>query len=333
MNDHFNKPVAAPHALVMGFFSTIGDIECLRVACRWLEDAHISYDIAPYAKRLRALMPGAVDARRVDARRYQFLIVVCGPCWPDLFKKQKVDLRRFRHSFKIGVNLTMVKGLAEWNPFDLLIERDSSRTMRPDISFLEPTTVKPVVGVCLAPPQGEYGDRQRHDLARRHIENLIELRNFTALQLDTRCLPTEANVMTDPSDFVSQLSRVDFLLTTRLHGMIYALKAGRPVIALDPIAGGDKVIAQSRVIGWPKAILAEDATAEWMGAAADWCYSADAQKAVRDTRARVLPALASAREEFMAAVRGKPLHATDNRRRMPQGSNPIRRILALARMK
>ena len=48
----------------MGFFSTVGDIECLDIVGRWLEDLGIPYDVAPYHKDVRRAIPGALDPRR-----------------------------------------------------------------------------------------------------------------------------------------------------------------------------------------------------------------------------------------------------------------------------
>ena len=39
----------------------------------------------------------------------------------------------------------------------------------------------------------------------------------------------------------SLIARMDVVLTTRLHGLVLALKHGVPVVAIDPIAGGAKL--------------------------------------------------------------------------------------------
>jgi hypothetical protein len=47
----------------------------------------------------------------------------------------------------------MLQPLDEWNPFDLLLERDSSATARPDITFLSRQPKVPVVEVVQVHPQ------------------------------------------------------------------------------------------------------------------------------------------------------------------------------------
>jgi hypothetical protein len=47
------------------------------------------------------------------------------------------------------------------------------------------------------------------------------------------------------------IARADVVVTTRLHGLVLALKQGVPVLAVDPVAGGAKVAAQAAACGWP----------------------------------------------------------------------------------
>lgn len=53
------------------------------------------------------------------------------------------------------------------------------------------------------------------------------------------------------------LARLDLVVTDRLHGMVLALRAGTPALAVDPVAGGAKVTAQARACGWPALVAAE----------------------------------------------------------------------------
>ncbi|MFC9926469.1 polysaccharide pyruvyl transferase family protein [Streptomyces sp. NPDC127190] len=52
------------------------------------------------------------------------------------------------------------------------------------------------------------------------------------------------------------MSRFDVVVTTRLHGLVLALRTGTPVIAVDPVAGGAKVGAQARTLGRPALVEA-----------------------------------------------------------------------------
>src|SRR3990170_1932745 len=145
-------------ALVAGWFSfeqmgaTVGDLLARDLACEWLEQAGYSYDVAhapPFS--------GGIDWRAVDPETYSHVVFVCGP-----FGENEVTrefLERFAGCHKVGLNLSMLQPLDVWNPFDLLLERDSSATSRPDISFLSRQASVPVVGVVLVHPQEEYKDR------------------------------------------------------------------------------------------------------------------------------------------------------------------------------
>jgi polysaccharide pyruvyl transferase WcaK-like protein len=47
------------------------------------------------------------------------------------------------------------------------------------------------------------------------------------------------------------IARADVVVTTRLHGLVLALKQGVPVLAVDPVAGGARVATQAAAWGWP----------------------------------------------------------------------------------
>ncbi len=60
----------------------------------------------------------------------------------------------------------------------------------------------------------------------------------------------------------------------RMHGLVLALKHGVPALAVDPVAGGAKVTAQSRALRWravltpgPAGALDAAALDRWHG----WC--------------------------------------------------------------
>ena len=59
----------------------------------------------------------------------------------------------------------------------------------------------------------------------------------------------------------------------------------------------------TRAIGWPKIVLAEDATDDWLDDAADWCLSKKGEAAVEAARKRIVPALDKIVSEFQSALR------------------------------
>lgn len=278
-------------ALVIGHFSTVGDIESLQFVKDILNEERIACDIAPYNQKFVPFIDGSMRAASVNPVEYTHLIAVCGPFWPDFLTRHGIDLDRFAHCTRIGVNLTMVLPVEQWNPFHVLIERDSSRTTRPDITFRRQTGRVPVVGLCTIARQREYGDRQRHREAEGLFHSLIKTRGLAAIEVDTRW-PAQRNSggLGSAAEVISVIQRTDVLLTNRLHGMVYALKAGTPVLALDPVFGGDKVMAQAEVLGWPAASVVEGASPDWLQEKLDWCLSAEARAAAQGVaeKARVL---------------------------------------------
>lgn len=294
---------SAGRALVVGFLSTVGDIEVLGEVEDRLREEGLPYDVAPFVERVRLGNPAWVDARRVDPARYSHLVVVCGPFSEFLMGQQRDIYARFAHCVWIGVNLSMIDPLDRFNPFDALIERDSARLAKPDLSLRHGVSRVPVVGICLAGRQPEYGGRQRHDVAERKLRALIARSGVAALELDTKW-PAWRNRqgIATPEQFESLLSRVDVLLTTRLHGTVLALKNGVPVLALDAIRGGDKVTQQARVLGWPEVFDAESVTEAELDAALLRCLSDGARAAAKQAAEAAVAQLDGFGAEFARAL-------------------------------
>src|SRR3978361_566500 len=151
MNRHSSSPMVRgpgpPRILIVGWFSqrdggsaTAGDMAACDVVCSWLNRAGWEYDVAlgdPFA--------GGVDWERVDAAAYSHVLHVCGPVAPE--SEVAAVLQSFPCTPRVGVNVSMVRPLDEWNPFDPLIERDSPRAGRPDLAFAAPHVPVPVAGV------------------------------------------------------------------------------------------------------------------------------------------------------------------------------------------
>jgi hypothetical protein len=290
-------------ALVVGHFSTIGDIESLDYVRSVLAERGMAFDILPYNPKFVGDIAGSLVISKVNPAEYTHLIAVCGPFWPELLYKRGIALDRFAHCTRIGVNLTMVLPLDEWNPFQVLVERDSSRATRPDITFLQPTSRVPVVGLCTIARQREYGERQQHGCAVALMQALIEARDFAAIEIDTRW-PKGRNSagLASPAQVMSIIERVDVLLTNRLHGMVYALKAGVPVLAIDPVRGGDKVVAQAGILGWPAVTTVEETSAEKVAQLLDWCLSPEGREAAKGVASRARAQLEPAGDELREAL-------------------------------
>ena len=158
--------------------ATAGDLLARDLSARWLSSSGLSYDVA-----VAAPFTEGVDWRTADPASYDMVVFVCGPFgngWPitDF-------LERFAGRKLIGLNLSMLEDVDRWNPFDALIERDSSRNSRPDISFLSDAPSVPLVGVVLVDKQEEYADSM-HDQANAAIDRLLAGRDVVRLPIDTR---------------------------------------------------------------------------------------------------------------------------------------------------
>jgi hypothetical protein len=219
-----------------------------------------------------------VDWQAVDPARYSHLVFVCGPCGNG--EPLTTFFARFAHCWKAGLDLSMLQPVGEWNPFDLLLERDSDRAARPDVSVVCRQDPVPVVGVCLVHPQREYGARGRHREVNDALRRLVADREAAAVAIDTR-LDENATGLRTAREVESLLARVDVVVTTRLHGTVLALKNGVPALAVDPIAGGAKVRRQAETIGWPVVFAADGLDGAALRQALDFCLTEPARAEAR----------------------------------------------------
>jgi hypothetical protein len=290
-------------ALIIGLLSTVGDIEVLEQVQAELSVAGIAYDVAPYKPRIRVGNPAWLDARTADPDAYTHLIVVCGPFTQTMFHKERDLFNRFAHCVWVGVNLSMLDPLASFNPFDALIERDSDAISRPDLSLLHRSERVPVVGICLAGTQPEYGSRQDHHLAEEKIRSLLKRRNVAVLELDTKWPQARNSAgIANVAQFESLCARVDVLATTRLHGMVLALKNGVPVVAVDAVIGGDKVTRQAEVLHWPEVFAVDAVSDAELDLALDRCLAASAKKAALDCAEAARTVLSDFSTQFAGAL-------------------------------
>ena len=289
--------------LVAGWFSfelmgaSAGDLLVRDLACEWLEEADRDYDVA-----VAPPFEDGVDWRAVDPLRYSDLVFVCGPIGngapvTDL-------LERFAHARIVGLNLTMLHRLEDWNPFHLLWERDSSRTARPDLAILAPVPRTPVVGVVLIDAQPEYGDLDLHARVDRAIARLLETRDAARVSIDTRLDLENASGLRTPGEVEALVARMDVVVTTRLHGLVLALKNGVPALAIDTVAGGAKVTRQAEALGWTTVLAAESLDERTLAEAFSECLTEEARSRARAVAPRAAAALAVVREQFVAAFGG-----------------------------
>lgn len=295
--------------LVTGWFSfeqmgaTAGDLLARDLVCEWLRRAGHSYDVA-----IAPPFQGGVDWRSVDPSTYSNIVFVCGPFgngWPitDF-------LPHFAGCRLIGINLSMLESLDKWNPFDLLFERDSSVTSRPDITFLSRQAKVPIVGVVLVHPQKEYGEKAKHQVANDAIQRLVASREMSAVRIDTR-LDDNITGLRSPAEVESLIARMDVVLTTRLHGTVLALKNGVPVIAIDPIVGGAKIRRQAETIGWPLIFTTEALEQEVLEKAFEYCLTEEARSKAKECREKAIKMVQEVCDQFVSALTNMSKKAED----------------------
>ena len=279
-------------ALVAGWFSwpgygaTAGDLMAADVACEWLAEAGVPFD--------RALAPpfaGGVDWHGVDPKAYSHLVFVCGPCGNG--EPLTHLLAAFDHCYRVGLDLSMLQVVGEWNPFHLLLERDSDRAVRPDISLLCRQPLAPVAGLCL-------DDSRRKDDARR----LLAAREVAVVPIDARLDETVTGRRT-PAEVESLIARTDVVLTTEVQGANLALKNGVPPLVIDPVAGGAEVRRRAAALGWPVVFDADALDERALNEALDYCLTAAARTLAQQCADRARARLQNVRREFLDRFKEK----------------------------
>jgi len=288
-------------ALLTGHFTTVGDVDCLEVVRGWLDAAGIPCDVAPFFDSIVPRLPGSIALDQVDAERYSHLVIVCGPVWDRQLSEVGLDLHRFAGCVRLGVNLTMVQPLAEWNPFDVLLARDSEEAARPDLAFAGRAGGATLAARCVVKRQSSYRGRERHEEAIGLLDALVERHDLARIDVDTMWA-RRGNGLRSSAHVLEAMRRVDVVLTNRLHGMVFAIRAGTPPIVIDAIEGTAKVAAQARAIGWPQCIPVAEATEERLDQALAWCRSPAAGEAIRACMERARADREDMRARFLRAV-------------------------------
>ncbi len=282
-------------ALVAGWFSfenghaTAGDVMACTQMSRWLQAVGCEHDVA-----LAPPFTGGVDWRKADPGRYSDVIFVCGP-----FQKGPLEaafLSRYAECRMVGIDLSLSGATADWNPFDLLIARDSDLETNADIVFLAEGGRVPLLGVCRVESHPE-AEVERADAA---IDALLGGVEAAVVPIDTRLDANETGLRT-AAEIETAIARVDLLVTTRLHGMVLALKNGVPALAIDAVPGGGKIVRQAGRIGWPLAFALDRATPQALAEALRWGLSADGRRTAAECALTARGQAQQVRDRFLAA--------------------------------
>jgi hypothetical protein len=298
-------PRGEPRALVAGHFTfptqsaTAGDLIACDVVCGWLREAGFEYDVA-----LAEPFAGGRDWHEVDPRDYSHVVWVCGPLGrgTDAFSRLR---KRFppdgRHW--IGVDLSMIEPVEAWNPFDVLLERDSNRTKRADLAFAAYMNALPVIGLVQVEPFTPlFPDRDRQEDAREAARRLAFAHPAAVVEIDTRLDVDNASGLRTASEVAALIGRMDVVVTTRLHGLVLALRHGVPAVAIDPVAGGDKITAQARAVDWPTAFAVDEASEDVLNEALSFALSEKGRARARASAEHGMRSVEAIREEFVRGL-------------------------------
>jgi hypothetical protein len=275
--------------------ATAGDLLVRDLTREWLERAGFACDIA-----IAPPFSGGVDWRAANPADYSHVVFVCGPCgecWP-----LSEFLAKFAACRLVGLNLSMVERLEDWNPFHVLIERDSNAAGRPDLSILAPERRVPVVGLVLRDASSEYHGRHRYEAVRVVIERFLAAREMAIVRIDTRLDVANGAGLRTPAEIESLIARMDVVLTTRLHGLVFGIRNGVPVVAVDSIAGGAKIRRQAETLGWPVVLTPETLDDQSLAEGFEYCLRQEARAKALECRERGVVLAAQARDEFLAAL-------------------------------
>ena len=153
--------------------------------------------------------------------------------------------------------------------------------------------------IVLVHDQKEYRDGL-HDAANSAIGRLVDSRAMATVRIDTR-LDTNATGLRTAAEVEALIARMDVVVTTRLHGLVLAIKNGVPAVAIDPIAGGAKLLRQANALEWPICFTADGLNDDRLAGAFEYGLTAQARLKAADCAERARARLTGVREQFLEA--------------------------------
>ncbi|WP_243788232.1 polysaccharide pyruvyl transferase family protein [Saccharopolyspora gloriosae] len=123
---------------------------------------------------------------------------------------------------------------------------------------------------------------------------------------DPRLDRVNSRLCSTADQFAALLARADVVVTSRLHGLVFGLAQGAPVLAVDPVAGGGKLTAQGVAWQWPAVLSSEELIAGGdghSGALLDqwwqWCLGPEARE---QAKAHAAQAASTGRQQLTDLV-------------------------------
>ncbi|WP_432482180.1 polysaccharide pyruvyl transferase family protein [Kineococcus esterisolvens] len=294
--------------------ATAGDLLSTEAVAQRLRADGAEVDLAWSPAVLRAQGPrggvlyeDADEVLRVDPAAYTHVVWACGPLTGRPVERVH---ERFPHARRLAVGVSVLDPAeAAVTGFHAVVPRDAPDLPgRRDLAARPAVEGVPVVGVYLTRGQGEYGARRRHDEVAGALAGWLGGLDAARLELDTRVDPRDWRLPATAEQVLAVVARLDVVVTTRLHGLVLALRSGVPALAVDPVAGGGKVSAQARAWGWPALLGAEEVLAPdgalALGEQLAWCTSGSGRAAAARARREAPAAGAEQLQALTAALHG-----------------------------
>jgi polysaccharide pyruvyl transferase WcaK-like protein len=163
-------------------------------------------------------------------------------------------------------------------------------------------------------------------VANEAINRLVNSREMAVVEIDTRLDAHSTNHLRSAGEIESLIARVEVLLTTRLHGLVLALKNGVPAIAIDPEPGGAKIRRQAELLGWPTSFVVDELDDQALQEAFQYCLTDESRAKAQQCREHAQRLVSEMHESFVAELRDG--EAVEKRYRariaaMRQGQHPI----------
>ena len=225
--------------------ATAGDVLAMEAARGVLSEAGLRCDLA-WSPVFR---PGGRTLEDSPPEDYTHLVFACGPVhgW------QVEELHdRYRSCYRVAVGVSVIDAAdPAVTGFHQVLTRDAPGTAgRLDLAAAVPVPEVPVAAVILAGAQPEYAARGRHTPLTDELGGWLATLECARLTVDTRLAHGDWRSPGTAAQVEAVIARADVVVTTRLHGLVLALKQGVPALAVDPVAGGAKVAAQAAAWGW-----------------------------------------------------------------------------------
>lgn len=273
--------------LVVGWSSvlhgeaTAGDVLAMAAVSERLAAEGLAHDVA-WSRVM--CPPGGLLLEEADPAAYTHVVFTCGPLRGEPVQELR---QRFAACRFVTVDVTVFPDDPLTAMTDRIIARDGPGVpARRDLAALVPTPSVPVVAVFLTEGQQEYAARRRHGAVTGLLQDWLGQVNAARLALDTRLDPRDWRLARTPAEVAAVIARADVVITMRMHALVLGLVAGTPVLAIDPVAGGDKVSAQARAWEWPAVVTPETMTRDALDHWWQWCLSESGRCAATEAAGR-----------------------------------------------